>query len=69
MQKPPSLEAAIWRKSSLSGDGNCVEVAAVSGEVVGVRDSKDAAGPVLAFSPVVWTGFVSGLKNGQLDRQ
>lgn len=69
MQKPSSLEAAIWRKSNLSGDGNCVEVAAVSGEVVGVRDSKDAAGPILAFSPVAWTGFVSGLKTGQLDQR
>ncbi|MFI6332219.1 DUF397 domain-containing protein [Micromonospora chersina] len=69
MQKPSSLEAAIWRKSSLSGDGNCVEVAAGNGAVVGVRDSKDVAGPVLAFSPVAWTGFVSGLKAGQLDQQ
>nr|WP_088997987.1 DUF397 domain-containing protein [Micromonospora echinaurantiaca] len=63
------MEAVIWRKSSLSGDGNCIEVATVKGEVVGVRDSKDAAGPVLAFSPTAWTGFVSGLKTRQLDRR
>ncbi|WP_026412223.1 DUF397 domain-containing protein [Actinomadura oligospora] len=39
-----------WRKSSHSPDwDDCVEMAATAG-VVGVRDSKDPGGPVLAFS-------------------
>ncbi len=47
-----------WRKSSFSGGGNggCVEVAFTT-RVVGVRDSKDAGGPVLRFSPGQWLAF------------
>jgi hypothetical protein len=41
---------AVWRKSSRSSGngGNCVEVAIVAA-VTGVRDSKNATGPVLTF--------------------
>jgi hypothetical protein len=49
----------VFRKSSRSGgSGDCVEVAAVPGTVQ-VRDSKDPAGPVLAFSPAAWRAFVA----------
>ena len=49
-----------WRKSSYSGgsgNGSCVEVA-VSREQVGVRDSKNADGPRLAFPPATWRDFL-----------
>jgi hypothetical protein len=47
-----------WRKSSYSGDAtNCVEVAR-DGQLVGVRDSKDTAGPHLVFGPTAWSGFL-----------
>jgi hypothetical protein len=50
-----------FHKSSYSADtSNCVEVAA--GAVVGVRDSKDPAGPVLTFGPTRWTEFVDSLR-------
>ena len=57
------LHHAVWRKSSRSGanDSNCVEVAELAG-AVGVRDSKDPAGPVLRFSPYAWTSFINGLR-------
>lgn len=43
------LTAARWRKSTFSSDSNvCVEVA-VEGDVVGLRDSKNTDGPVLAI--------------------
>ncbi|TWP43982.1 DUF397 domain-containing protein [Lentzea tibetensis] len=48
-----------WRKSSYSdtsGEGDCVEVAFT--QVVRVRDSKNTAGPQLAFSPTAWRAFV-----------
>ena len=48
-----------WRKSSYSngGTGDCVEIAFET-EIVGVRDSKNAGGPALAFSPVTWRRFL-----------
>lgn len=57
-----------WVKSSLSfSNGNCVEVASLSGGAVGVRDSKDSEGPVLRFTPAEWDAFVGGVRNGEFD--
>ncbi|MFC6016820.1 DUF397 domain-containing protein [Plantactinospora solaniradicis] len=54
------LTGADWRKSTRSSgnSGNCVEVADNLSGVVGVRDSKDPTGPVLAFVPDAWRAFV-----------
>ena len=52
------LTGAIWRKSSRSGQSECVEVAKNLIGVVGVRDSKDPTGPVLTFTPDAWRAFV-----------
>lgn len=62
------LTGATWRKSSRSGGngGNCVEVADNLTEAVGVRDSKDKAGPALVFSPAAWSSFVAATKRDQL---
>ena len=49
-----------WVKSSHSGNGGCVEVAA-AGRVL-VRDTKDRHGPALAFSPQAWHRFTSQVK-------
>lgn len=55
------MTGASWRKSTRSGSngGNCVEVADNLPGVVGVRDSKDPAGPTLAFEPAPWRAFVA----------
>ncbi|WBB50874.1 DUF397 domain-containing protein [Verrucosispora sp. WMMA2044] len=54
------LTGAVWRKSIRSGDngGACVEVATNLPGLVAVRDSKDATGPALTFSPAAWATFV-----------
>ncbi|WP_374191407.1 DUF397 domain-containing protein [Planomonospora sp. ID82291] len=69
----------MWRKSSLSTGGDCVEVAVVPGdpalaahkadvdELYLVRDSKDPHGPALAFTPSEWDAFVGGVKAGEFD--
>ncbi|MFD6752068.1 DUF397 domain-containing protein [Micromonospora gifhornensis] len=56
------LTNARWRKSSRSAEGECVEVADDLGDVVGVRDSKDIAGPLLFFGPTQWRSFVETIK-------
>ncbi|HWE91251.1 MAG TPA: DUF397 domain-containing protein [Pseudonocardiaceae bacterium] len=55
------LSDAAWRKSSRSGGStntNCVEIARV-GPMTAVRDSKNIAGPVLAFPSPTWADFLS----------
>jgi hypothetical protein len=51
-----------WRKSSYSGNPNtdCVEVAFTT-EAVGVRDSKNTAGPELTFPATTWRHFATGV--------
>ncbi|MDG4800517.1 DUF397 domain-containing protein [Micromonospora sp. WMMD980] len=55
------MTGAQWRKSTKSGNngGDCVEVADNLPGVVGVRDSKDSTGPVLAFAPASWRAFIA----------
>ena len=62
----PDLEGAVWRKASYSGGsgGQCVEVTKHGG-VGAVRDSKNAHGPVLAFSETRLAGFVTGVRAGR----
>lgn len=56
-----SSDEPHWYKSSYSsgneGD-SCVEVASAPG-TVRVRDSKNIAGPQLAFASGSWAGFVA----------
>jgi hypothetical protein len=58
------LTGAVWRKSTRSNGlgGECVEVADNLPEVVGVRDSKDPAGPALAFATPAWRTFLASVK-------
>jgi hypothetical protein len=64
MQQPGSL----WLKSSLSyANGNCVEVAGLPGGEIGIRNSRDSAGPVLKFTSEEWRAFLGGVRNGEFD--
>ncbi len=57
-----------WRTSSYSGNsGNCVEVSIQARHTVGVRDSKDPAGPKLAFSQQMREAFTRRAKCGATD--
>jgi hypothetical protein len=58
-----------WMKSSLSyANGNCVEVAGLPGNQIGVRNSRDTGGAVLRFTPDEWHAFLGGVRNGEFDR-
>jgi hypothetical protein len=52
-----------WRKASYSSGngGNCVEVGTAPGAVA-IRDSKDPAGPALAFAPEHWQAFTAAIR-------
>ncbi|MFR9727055.1 DUF397 domain-containing protein [Streptomyces sp. MS19] len=53
-----------WRSSSHSGgNGNCVEVARYANAARAVRDSKDAAGPIVAFTHTEWSVFIEWTRN------
>lgn len=63
----PDFSDAKWRKSNVSGDSGCVEIAHDSGWI-GVRDTKDnGEGPILAFNETEWRAFVAGARSGEFD--
>jgi hypothetical protein len=43
-------------------------VASLPGGAIGVRNSRDSAGPVLRFTPAEWHAFLGGVRNGEFDR-
>ncbi|HEX6357331.1 DUF397 domain-containing protein [Actinophytocola sp.] len=53
----------MWRKSTKTNTGNCVEV---RGDLAALRDSKDPNGPRLATPRL--TTFLKGIKDGRFDR-
>ncbi|MFF7592127.1 DUF397 domain-containing protein [Kitasatospora purpeofusca] len=60
------LAHVTWRKSSYSAqEGQCLEVADEVTGLVPVRDSKDTAGPALAFPAEAWQSFVSAVRAGE----
>lgn len=61
------FSSAVWRKSvKTQNNGACVEVARV-GEVIGVRDSKNPTGAVLAFTIAEFEAFLDGASKGEFD--
>jgi Domain of unknown function (DUF397) len=66
---PTIGDQPTWVKSSLSyANGNCVEVASLPGDEIGVRNSRDAEGAVLRFTSDEWHAFLGGVRNGEFDR-
>ncbi|WP_083874782.1 DUF397 domain-containing protein [Nocardia paucivorans] len=60
------LSGAVWRKSSYSSaTKDCVEVAFLDRELVGVRDSKNPDGEALIFTPSQWDGFIRHLSGNR----
>lgn len=61
------VAALGWHTSSHSSSvSNCVQVV-LGGPAVGVRDSKNPDGSVLAVPAHPWSAFLRGLTTGDLD--
>ncbi|WP_433143902.1 DUF397 domain-containing protein [Actinomadura nitritigenes] len=59
-----------WRKSSRSATSDntsCVEIAQLARNI-GVRDSKDPAGPKIALQPAGFRVLLDAVKRGEHDR-
>jgi hypothetical protein len=53
----------VWRKSTFSGEHECVEVA-VNRKSIFVRDSKNTSDPPLGISLNSWLAFLNRVKAG-----
>jgi hypothetical protein len=56
----------MWRRSTKSGTGNCVEVAVVGGVVL-IRDSANPDGMVLRLPPTTWSDFLADARTRNFD--
>lgn len=54
-------KGSMWLKEPF-----CVEVAHKD-HLIGVRDSKNPDGPVLAYTEDEWRVFLTGVRNGEFD--
>ncbi|MEV0421523.1 DUF397 domain-containing protein [Streptosporangium canum] len=63
------LKTAAWRKATKSGSdqGNCLEVAPLSGGRVGLRDTEAPERAPFVVSASVWDAFIDGAKKGEFD--
>ncbi len=55
------LSSLIWRKSSFSEAGTCIEVA-IRDELVLIRDSKYGNDRILSVSPSTWREFIQTIE-------
>jgi hypothetical protein len=59
-----------FRRSSFCAEGSCVEVAALPGDGIVMRDSKDTRpdAPRLTFTAAEWDVFLRGVATGEFTR-
>lgn len=62
------MEHLNWRKSSRSSSngGECVELAALPGQVA-ARDSKNPTGGILVFAETAMAALIKDIRSGRHD--
>lgn len=68
LQRATEVPTTEWRKSSRSGSAQSdrVQVADLAGNI-GVRDSKDPAGPEIALPSAGFRALLDAVKRGEHD--
>ena len=66
MATPDRKSGIVWRKSTASADGSCVEVAFLGPEVL-IRDSQHPHGPMLTVPVAAWIDFLAYVRKPQHD--
>jgi hypothetical protein len=61
------LQGARWKRSSFSGNNNCVEMALLPTGEVAVRNSRDPEGPALVYTRAEIDALLQGVRNGDFD--
>jgi hypothetical protein len=62
------LRDATWHKSRHSNSqGACVELAALAGGNIALRNSRHPDGPALIYTPGEIDAFIRGAKDGEFD--
>ena len=63
-----TLQGVTWIRSQHSGiEGNCVEMAALPGGGVALRNSRDPEGPALVYTCAEVVAFLAGVRDGEFD--
>lgn len=62
-----SLDARWIKSRHSNAEGNCVELAVLTGGGIAVRNSRDPEGPALVYTPAEVAAFVAGAKDGEFD--
>jgi hypothetical protein len=62
-----SLDVSWVKSRHSNATGNCVEIAALDGGGIAVRNSRDPDGPALVYTPAEMAAFLAGAKEGEFD--
>nr|WP_234350360.1 DUF397 domain-containing protein [Streptomyces sp. WM4235] len=67
-ERADGIPAVAWQKARASlNNGNCVELAALPGGGVAVRNSRFPSGPALVFTKAELAAFLDGAKEEEFD--
>jgi hypothetical protein len=56
-----------WRKSSFSGEGNCLELTPLSDGSIALRHSQVSSQEITVFTKAEMEAFFRGIKAGEFD--
>ncbi|MFG1704777.1 DUF397 domain-containing protein [Nonomuraea sp. M3C6] len=62
------IASVVWITASSGNGGNCLEVAFLSGNRVGIRDTERPDLEPWVVRRAVWDTFSDGVKRGVFDR-